>query len=823
MWKQAIIALLASVAAIANAQAADVAIENADYQPKPFQFYFQPTACNVRITGFINGQAVDRFKDLIKERNLPDGKPRTLCLHSPGGDLEAALRLKQVIENNWIPVVEKGKICLSACAILFMGGGKIHKVGDGEKEEYRPERIRYLHFDGRLGFHAPSLVLIDQEQALRSVDVSNAYLRMQLTMRELLFPNIAKRAPTTAAARGADRIGRSMLAGLSRNLDEIYDRHFIPESLLFSFLFTPSSQMRYVETVEDAARWGIELYGYDRRPKDVPEFMLWNACFNMVYRRCGSGEANCRASTFLPIEFASARSTIPLRELYGRRYGRIIPDDKQVPVGLANIAGLRRSWTAVAIGPAGEGCRLYKFDRNGLQAIMGDAASSEDPEADDKDNKWTAEVWKAAEADNWTATALATRMDQGTVAGRVAMLARPWMWLPPETRIADGPLDLDRLMIMAHEEFELEQSGNFRLMRLCNLTPTKVTAAFAFKAEGKAAKHDGWYAINSLACIIRSVRRTDGQAYYFAMQEDGTTFPAQKQMVAGLIVPGCVRFDHRFDFDNDACDKGAEQVYFEPVELTGNITSIVLSPPSGIDGLMERSDLQSAMQNKPGSLLLGDPAFAEPAPTDLVKSWKERKEAAAASRPVVCNSSDRAIYLSIGQFSGMSLVENAVDKALQGKKLDFDDALKLEIAVDGWYKIGLSDCMVLPWSDLIPVMFFRAIDEDGVVLTSEVLTSENSRNFNLLLCLDKDREFVWKNRVELSDNDVKAGAKCGGLGSGAEGSPFEHFRVSANSRIIFPVRVGPLAPGTLPSKDAFNEPKRLPRVALPPPRVNNQR
>jgi hypothetical protein len=73
-------------------------------------------------------------------------------LNSPGGDLNEALDIGQVIREYGIgTVIGPSDSCLSACALIFMAGTFLEAAGAPSQ---RAVPGRYLHVRGQLGFHA---------------------------------------------------------------------------------------------------------------------------------------------------------------------------------------------------------------------------------------------------------------------------------------------------------------------------------------------------------------------------------------------------------------------------------------------------------------------------------------------------------------------------------------------------------------------------------------------------------------------------------------------------------------------------------------------
>src|SRR5207248_10194104 len=78
-----------------------------------------------------------------------------LCLRSDGGDLREAVQIAQFVlrtqRPSIAPVVEDGRTCASACAVIFLAGNAPARVGAWPQ--------RFLHPRGRLLYHSSRLEL----------------------------------------------------------------------------------------------------------------------------------------------------------------------------------------------------------------------------------------------------------------------------------------------------------------------------------------------------------------------------------------------------------------------------------------------------------------------------------------------------------------------------------------------------------------------------------------------------------------------------------------------------------------------------------------
>jgi hypothetical protein len=125
--------------------------------------------CDVTLDSLITKQSVNRLKEEIEQIYNTDaeyiddyGIHVQLCLNSPGGDLEAAKDLVAYFETltgltyngaSITTVVRSDASCLSACALIFMGGF--------DCDYFRLCRTsRIMESKARIGFHFPSLKVV---------------------------------------------------------------------------------------------------------------------------------------------------------------------------------------------------------------------------------------------------------------------------------------------------------------------------------------------------------------------------------------------------------------------------------------------------------------------------------------------------------------------------------------------------------------------------------------------------------------------------------------------------------------------------------------
>lgn len=205
----------------------------------------QGMGCFIRIDGSIAEWDTRALRTLLAEIPEPDpASPvgRRVCLDSAGGSLAEAVRLADELALRSLgTAVPADAVCVSACAVVFLAGR--YTSGDAEAE-VRPDRL--LHPRGTLGFHIPALMSEDRNYSRDEVNA--AHSAALSTLGEVL----RMRSDT-----GTE----------------------IADSLILTLLNTPANDMTYVETVEQAAQWQIEVAPVALTAVDI-EAALRHACLN---------------------------------------------------------------------------------------------------------------------------------------------------------------------------------------------------------------------------------------------------------------------------------------------------------------------------------------------------------------------------------------------------------------------------------------------------------------------------------------------------------------------------------------------------------------
>lgn len=233
--------------------AAELAIGSANPDTFDIQDADPALPCTHHLTGEIasgdGARVVTALRASLDEWRENDtyGQP-VLCLDSAGGALAEALKIADVLRDEFVGTkLEAGARCESACAMIFMAGSfHAHESG--------AYKWRILHPTARLGFHAPSLQVPGGNYDAATVTKSYG----------LALETIAV-----------------TLTNLVQNRDFEDGQHVKP-SLLAAMLRTPPQEMMYVDTVDQAGRWGIRVGPVDTAGLRASERDFRRACANKM-------------------------------------------------------------------------------------------------------------------------------------------------------------------------------------------------------------------------------------------------------------------------------------------------------------------------------------------------------------------------------------------------------------------------------------------------------------------------------------------------------------------------------------------------------------
>ncbi|MDX1245410.1 hypothetical protein GOL91_03580 [Sinorhizobium medicae] len=192
--------------------------------------------------------AATEFKGFDGESTSKD----TICLDSPGGNLLEGVQLAEQFYKRGIgTVIDKDAECYSICAIMFMMG-----MAQGPEVKFVNRR---MHIAGKLGFHRPFLALDSDEL-------------------------VSIQALPIAHDMAVDAIVKIMI--LANNPAPWSNATMIRPDLVQLMLKHVGANLYYIDTVEKAGRFNIELFGYEPA-KGLNEQQAYYACENSFHWQVG--------------------------------------------------------------------------------------------------------------------------------------------------------------------------------------------------------------------------------------------------------------------------------------------------------------------------------------------------------------------------------------------------------------------------------------------------------------------------------------------------------------------------------------------------------
>ncbi|WP_141135828.1 hypothetical protein [Antarctobacter heliothermus] len=186
---------------------------------------------------------------------MAGGSFGAVCLNSPGGSLIEATKIAEFIESRYLgTVIEDGDSCLSACSLIFMlGTKKLGSVGSDEwSRRLEMGLSRRMHVNGTLGFHRPAPTL-DTSRSYSAKDMSAAFdVAVNAALEFMRLANSYKPSDGTGAMK---------------------------PDLIEKLLQHKGQDFYYIDTVDKAGRWDIEIFGYPE-PRHAGAREALNACDN---------------------------------------------------------------------------------------------------------------------------------------------------------------------------------------------------------------------------------------------------------------------------------------------------------------------------------------------------------------------------------------------------------------------------------------------------------------------------------------------------------------------------------------------------------------
>jgi len=257
---------------------------------------FKPN-CTIRWKGLIDGKLATT---IVKVNSANDdglygglGGPDyfTLCLNSPGGEIEYVPEILLAMGGRWITVIEAGGECHSSCAWIFMGGGSRSSQYGIFDPFVQHNPGRFLNVNGTLSFHGPEWLDVqataqkaysEQLKTIESLLFFSSILQQKDKLRLFqgrLEPHLQRQIDSHDKTKG-DTSGGIADDAVVRSTTEL-----MPPALFFKFLTVPNSGKYEIVDVGQALAWGIDLFGVDPNfPLD--QNLVFQACANRIWFHC---------------------------------------------------------------------------------------------------------------------------------------------------------------------------------------------------------------------------------------------------------------------------------------------------------------------------------------------------------------------------------------------------------------------------------------------------------------------------------------------------------------------------------------------------------
>ncbi len=207
-----------------------------------------PDGLKLRMTGMIEPGDGDKLRDILG-RLAPQtsDKPRdilgTIELSSMGGNLSDGFQIGMLLRKyNMIAVVRRRDICMSSCALAFLGGN-VHHVEPERRQECN------LEIGGKVAFH-------------------NFFLNRNGLRESTSSDPVESRLQGFTDARG----GAAMLIKYASDLG-------LPPNFVASMMGRPVEEFQYIETVGQFLSFRVCPIGVDR-PKIAIDMQARNVCSN---------------------------------------------------------------------------------------------------------------------------------------------------------------------------------------------------------------------------------------------------------------------------------------------------------------------------------------------------------------------------------------------------------------------------------------------------------------------------------------------------------------------------------------------------------------
>lgn len=263
-----------AVAALITAPGLHLKAYHADASETSDTWPTDPVKCDLILEGdIVDGDAASlkrQFATIVEDSHV-SGYSFFLCLRSPGGSVQEALRIARFVRQTQRPsistVVEDGQTCASACALIFLSGNAPARQGEWP--------LRYLHPRGRLLYHSSRLNLSGYtDKALLK------YLTAPTRDGQGLKGKIADLY--SDGLRDMQSV-ISTFKGLTYQREDV-GQPWVRQSLFLEMFAQDPNEWVCIDTIDAVGRWNIQVFGYKPPRKPTRQHHL-NVCHNAYHWR----------------------------------------------------------------------------------------------------------------------------------------------------------------------------------------------------------------------------------------------------------------------------------------------------------------------------------------------------------------------------------------------------------------------------------------------------------------------------------------------------------------------------------------------------------
>lgn len=272
LWSAARTSLVLWAALAAGQAAAEVRVLPADPQiiavmRDAQSFDIRVPSRVIHITGEITsadvGAVEDALESMPEQRQYREHREVLARLDSPGGSFAAGVAIARLFDSHKVPTfVPAGAECLSACAVIFMSGTE--QLLGGEAPE---RRSREIEWPAQLGFHRPFIG--DFTSAVSPAVIAEVPAEeLQVIFAEEFFQ--------------AFDTGNALIQDMLAVDPEAWSTDLLLRMLTATGVGDEQAFV-YLETVDDALSWGIDVLNVEPPPVDTRAArfdVAFALCFN---------------------------------------------------------------------------------------------------------------------------------------------------------------------------------------------------------------------------------------------------------------------------------------------------------------------------------------------------------------------------------------------------------------------------------------------------------------------------------------------------------------------------------------------------------------